>query len=513
MSSPAPATGGTVLGGPASRMRELVELSPSSIFVKDLDGRYLLVNREWSRVTGIPPERALGRTTAECWPAEAGAIGAHETALAKEGTLITEERLITADGPRDFVVVRCFLHDAEGRPNAIAGIATDITERKRVEAELAARDRLFETVMKASPDVITVIDRKGLVVRVSESLQRILGYESGGPSVREMTGLVHGEDLSRAQEAFKRVLDGSSDRVHMRVRVRHSDGRWIDMDASARVLLDDSGEFSGAVVVSRDVTARLAAQKRLRDARAAAEYASAAKSDFLSRMSHELRTPLNSVLGFAQLLEMDELAGAHADAVDHILAAGRHLLDLIDEVLDIARIESGHLRLTMLAVPIAEIVREAVDLTRALAGRTGVSMHVGIGEGFAVRADPQRLRQVLLNLLSNAVKYNHPGGRVDVTCEPAGPGRLRVSVADTGRGVRPEDVERVFEPFDRLGAEQSGPEGTGVGLSLSRQLVEHMGGKLGFTSVHKVGSTFFVELDEAVELAEAVELDSRAELD
>ena len=177
----------------------------------------------------------------------------------------------------------------------------------------------------------------------------------------------------------------------------------------------------------------------------AAEKASKAKSDFLSRMSHELRTPLNSILGFSQLLQLDDLPVLHADSVDQILRAGRHLLDLIDEVLDIARIESGYLELAMVPVAVADLVHDAVALTRPMAERAEVVVRVLVDArgAMAVRADRQRLLQVFLNLLSNAVKYNRPGGHIDITCEDYGRGMLRMAFADTGRGIRPDDMARV----------------------------------------------------------------------
>jgi CheY-like chemotaxis protein len=223
-------------------------------------------------------------------------------------------------------------------------------------------------------------------------------------------------------------------------------------------------------------------------------------------MSHELRTPLNSILGFAQLLQMDELPPDQSEAAAHILRAGRHLLDLIDEVLDIARIESGHLELMMSAVPVAVIVNDAVELTRLMAESAEVLVRIAIDpdSDVLVEADRQRLLQVLLNLLSNAVKYNRAGGHVDVSCHQGVPGRVRIVVADTGRGIRPEDADRVFTPFDRLGAEQSGVEGTGVGLALSQHLVQRMGGRIGFESVPDVGSSFFIELAIASERHEVL---------
>jgi PAS domain S-box-containing protein len=307
---------------------------------------------------------------------------------------------------------------------------------------------------------------------------------------------VHPDDFDDVASLFIRMVTGAVSHLHLRYRARHADGHWVTVDSRAQAVLDGEGHFAGAVVVSRDITDKLESEQRLQTSRESAEKASKAKSDFLSRMSHELRTPLNSILGFAQLLQMDDIPGQQVDAVDHILRAGRHLLDLIDEVLDIARIESGYLELTLAPVVVTEIVSEALELTNPMAARAEVVIRSSVDprDGFVVTADRQRLMQVLLNLLSNAVKYNRPGGRVDVTCDPGPSGRLRLAVADTGRGIRAEDIERVFVPFDRLGLEQTGIEGTGVGLALSQHLCERMGGELGLESVAGVGSTFVVEL-------------------
>jgi CheY-like chemotaxis protein len=253
----------------------------------------------------------------------------------------------------------------------------------------------------------------------------------------------------------------------------------------------------GALVLSRDVTEDLVFEAELLTAVGVAERASLAKSEFLSRMSHELRTPLNSVLGFAQLLEMDDLSDQHRQAVGHILRGGQHLLNLIDEVLDIARIESGHLALSVEPVLVLDVLGDAVDLTRPLADHRQVRLAVDTRScppNTYVLADRQRLLQVLLNLLSNATKYNNQTGRVDISVSRTGDDRAKISVSDSGPGIRAQDMERVFEPFDRLGAEHSGVEGTGVGLTLSKHLVERMGGEIVVASAVGFGSTFTVLL-------------------
>jgi PAS domain S-box-containing protein len=479
-----------------ARLRAILEHSPSAIFVEDLEGRYQLVNSEWSRLTGVSPGEAVGRNASEMWPDTAQAITVDDRhVLAEQGALVTDERRRTADGVRDYMFVRFLLRDAEGTPTGIAGIATDITERKVAERALAERESVLDTVLQASPDIISIMDRHGRIRQESRAQRTMLGYGDAAPEA-DMFALVHPDDFPAVAQTFVDLVEGNTEHVQMRYRVRHADGRWLVFDSRGRALLDEHNRFDGAALVSRDVTAKLESDTKLQAAREAAENASSAKSEFLSRMSHELRTPLNAVLGFAQLLQMDGLPVEQADAVDHILRAGRHLLDLIDEVLDIARIESGHLELAMAPVDVEEIVADAVMLVRPLAERAEVAVHLASAShaGPAVRADRQRLVQVLLNLLSNAVKYNRPGGRVDVTWERVDARRARLVVADTGRGIRSEDLDRVFVPFDRIGAEQTGVEGTGVGLAVSRHLVERMGGAIRVESVPDVGSTFSVEL-------------------
>ncbi|MFY9783021.1 MAG: ATP-binding protein [Acidimicrobiales bacterium] len=230
-------------------------------------------------------------------------------------------------------------------------------------------------------------------------------------------------------------------------------------------------------------------------ARQEAESANRYKSEFISRMSHELRTPLNAVVGFAQLLELEELNDEQRDSVEHITKGGKHLLKLVNEVLDIARIEAGDIALSPEPVLVSDTLSEVVALIRPLAEQRSIRV-LSAPDACAeyVLADRHRLQQVLLNLLSNAVKYNQVGGSITVSCESIGVTRLRLKVADTGKGVSNDQLERIFTPFDRLGAERTGVEGTGIGLSLSRQLVEAMGGLLGLESVEGVGSTFWVEL-------------------
>ena len=274
----------------------------------------------------------------------------------------------------------------------------------------------------------------------------------------------------------------------------------------------ERGPLTTAVL--RDVSALHATQEEKR-AREAVEASSRAKTDFLSRMSHELRTPLNAVIGFAQLLRMDTtrpLSTEQVERVKHVETAGEHLLALVNDVLDLARIESGEMSVTQESVSVGAIVEEAANMVSPLVSDAGVEIFLTLGARAKprrsasligeppvadldvwVQADRVRLRQILVNLLSNAVKYNRPGGSVTLDWHAAN-GRCEVSVADTGQGIPSQQLSNLFEPFNRLGAESSKVEGTGIGLVLSRQLAEMMGGELQISSVFGEGTTALLTL-------------------
>jgi signal transduction histidine kinase/CheY-like chemotaxis protein len=234
-------------------------------------------------------------------------------------------------------------------------------------------------------------------------------------------------------------------------------------------------------------------ERELQVARDEAIAATQAKDEFLSRISHELRTPLTAVLGFGQLLQLEQLGEENADSVNHIVAAGEHLLALINDILDISRIEAGEISMSLEAIVLAEVVEESLSLLRPLAASRRVNL-LSSDIGGVVQADRQRLKQVLLNLVSNAIKYNREEGTVTISSGGATPTTLVCTVADTGVGIAAQDMDRLFQPFDRLGAETMGVEGTGVGLSLSKALTEAMHGSLTAESVQGEGSAFHVTL-------------------
>lgn len=230
------------------------------------------------------------------------------------------------------------------------------------------------------------------------------------------------------------------------------------------------------------------------------EQVSLAKSQFLSQMSHELRTPLNAIIGFAQLMQMDDqehpLAETHLDSVNEILKAGLHLLGLINELLDLAKIESGKISVNIGSINLAELIKDCQTLITPLAQNKGLALLVDncLPENIELQADPKRAKQILLNFLSNAVKYNRPHGSINLSSRRVDDNRVRISITDTGNGLAEQQQQLLFQSFQRLGADNTEIEGTGIGLAITKQLAELMNGTVGVSSTPGVGSTFWVEL-------------------
>jgi PAS domain S-box-containing protein len=398
-----------------------------------------------------------------------------------------------------------------------------LTANKTLQAEIADRIRAEEELRRSEASLALAqrVARLGsweqeLIgedkvrprsLRWSEETFRIFGCEpDASVDVWELFQRgVHPDDLPEVIAAFARAQQsGEPYRVDHRIVL--PDGRERIVHEEADFIRDErTGEPVKVIGTVQDITERTRSEEHRR-AKEEAERANLAKSEFLSRMSHELRTPLNAILGFGQLLQMHTLNDEQQVSAEHIVRAGRHLLGLIDEVLDIARIESGHIELSLEPVHVGEVLRETLALIRPLAEERGIRVRISGNQspGDAhVFADRQRFRQVLLNLFSNAVKYNADGGQVVLGCLPpscAG-GRIRLRVADTGPGISADKQARLFTPFDRLGAEYGKVAGTGLGLALCKRLVETMGGEIGVEeksdSVLGCGAVFWVELPSA----------------
>jgi PAS domain S-box-containing protein len=316
--------------------------------------------------------------------------------------------------------------------------------------------------MTALPVLVARVSvTEGRLTYVSANVERLFGIsEAAALAPGFLEQHIHPDDLPEVQQRLARVA-ANGVQESLEYRFRRGDGSYVWLSTVGVPEVDASGRVTGIFGYGWDVSDRRRAEDARREAQEAAEAANRAKSEFLSRMSHELRTPLNAVLGFAQLLELEALTDDQRDAVAHILKGGGHLLDLINEVLDISRVEAGDLAMSPEPVLVAELVDDAVELIRPLADQRGIQLVVDRSGGCDcyMFADRQRVQQVLLNLLSNAVKYNRPRGTVAVSCEQPAATRVRVSVADTGMGIPAERMALLFTPFERLGAEHTVEEG------------------------------------------------------
>jgi PAS domain S-box-containing protein len=369
------------------------------------------------------------------------------------------------------------------------------------EVELQDAKAFLEQLIAASPSMIFRFEPDTLrATYVSPNVGWLLGYTNeeviGVPGFWE--AIIHPDDRDEAIGQLRRAMESTVVQIEQEYRCRGKDGRYRWFFKLMRIEYDADARPLSVLGYALDIADRKAAEEEARVAKRESERANRAKSEFLSRMSHDLRTPLNAVLGFAQLLETESLTASQLDSVSQILRGGRHLLELINEVLDIARIEAGQLSLSPEAVPVAAVIQLVVDFLTPLGLPRRITVHADVdpNDTIHVRADQQRLRQVLLNLVGNAVKYNHEGGAVRVTCATQADGRVLISVTNTGMGIPAHKLPLLFRPFERLGAEQGPVEGTGLGLAVSKALTEAMGGTIGVRSDPESGTTFWIELPE-----------------
>ena len=427
---------------------------------------------------------------------------------------IYELTYIRKDGSRFPAVVSVTaLRDDQGEIIGYLLIGTDNTARKQVEAEQELldqrlRDQQFYTrsLIESNIDALMTTDPRGIISDVNQQMEALTGCTRdeliGAPFKNYFT------DPERAEAGIKRVL-AEAKVTDYELTARARDGKETVVSYNATTFHDRDRKLKGVFAAARDVTDRKRFESKqqetnveLERASAAAKRANLAKSDFLSSMSHELRSPLNAILGFAQLIKSDSPppTASQVASIDQILQGGWYLLELINEILDLAQIESGKLALSLEPTSLADVLLECQAMIEPQALKRGVTMTFPEFGGDAwVHADRTRLKQVLINLLSNAIKYNRSNGTVavDRTVVPAegnAPERIRVSVQDTGLGLSPDKLLQLFQPFNRLGQERSAEEGTGIGLVMSKRLVELMDGVIGVESIAGSGSVFWFEL-------------------
>ena len=422
---------------------------------------------------------------------------------------IYELTYIRKDGSRFPAVVSVTaLRDAQGGIIGYLLIGTDNTARKQVEEEQKKldqrlRDQQFYTrsLIESNIDAIMTTDPRGIITDVNKQMEALTDCTRdeliGAPFKNYFT------DPERAEAAIKLVL--SEKKVtDYELTARARDGKDTVVSYNATTFYDRDRRLQGVFAAARDVTERKRFEHALQEsnielesAKSAAEKANLAKSDFLSSMSHELRSPLNAILGFAQLMEASDPlpTPSQKESITQILQAGWHLLKLINEVLDLAVVESGKVSLSPEPVLLAEVLSECQAMMEPQAQQRAISMTFPEWDSaLFVRADRTRLKQVVINLLSNAIKYNRKNGSVGLACTATDSDRIRISVKDTGAGLPPEKLAQLFQSFNRLGQEARSEEGTGIGLVVSKRLVELMGGVIGVTSTVGVGSVFWIEL-------------------
>ncbi len=419
---------------------------------------------------------------------------------------IYELTYIRKDGSRFPAIVSVTaLRDDQASIIGYLLIGTDNSARKHVEETLRWTEESFRLMVESVSDyAIVMLDPHGLVVSWNTGAERIKGYHA-----EEIVGLHFArfypvedvEDGKPQRDLDLAAASGRHEDEGWRVR---KDGSTFWANVVFTAIRDQAGSLRGFAKLTRDLTERNKVEAALTNAKATAERANLAKSDFLSSMSHELRSPLNAILGFAQLMESDSPppTDSQKESIGQILHAGWYLLELINEILDLAMIESGKLSMSLEPVSLVEVMLECQSMIEPLAQQRGISMTFPSFDGpYSVKADRTRVKQVLINLLSNAIKYNHVGGSVVVDCcATKNPGYVRVTVTDTGPGLPPEKVAQLFQPFNRLGQGGNAEEGTGIGLVVSKRLVELMDGVIGVESTVGTGSVFWVELLSTVSL-------------
>jgi two-component system, sensor histidine kinase and response regulator len=494
-----------------------LEATDNGILVIDRAGRVVSSNRRFAQMWRIPEDLLTTRDDQKLLAHVIGQLADPQQFLDKVLALYDQPEATSRDTLTfgDGRIFARFSHP-QRLGTAILGRVwsfLDITEQARAEQSVRElswamteelerserQRRLLQSLLSAIPDAVWMKDSNGVFLFCNAEFEQMLGLNEA-----QILGTTDDDyfppEVALAFRADdRRAAESPTPILREEWLTYASDGRrarWATVKTAVR---SEDGKLLGVLGIARDVTKQHALLAELEQAHRAALAANAAKSSFLTSMSHELRTPLNVIIGFSQMLELGvptPLLPQQQEAVGHILVSGRHLLALINEVLDLARIESGRLDLSLETVMLQPLIEEAITLSQPAATARQIAIQPLADTGLALHADRTRLRQVLLNLLSNAVKYNRPGGQIRVDCQPQGE-RVRVTVTDTGHGIPAAHHSEVFQPFLRLSAERSNIEGTGIGLVLCKYMIDAMGGRIGFDSEPERGSRFWFELARA----------------
>ena len=479
------------------------------VIATDDRGRVTLLNPLAEKLTGWKQADAAGHPVADIFH-----IIHKETRLPafipvmdtlKKGTihgLANHTVLIARDGSECDIADSCApIRDRDGQIIGVVLVFSDVTDEYAVQQAL--RDQQFYTrsLIESNIDALMTTDPSGIITDVNQQMIALTGCARGAligtPFKNYFT------DPARAEAGIKQVL--SEKKVtDYELTTRARNGKETEVSYNAATFYNAEGKLQGVFAAARDITERKRLDQVLHDkntelenAKLLAEKANLAKSIFLSQMSHELRTPLNAILGFAQLLEISSPPPSEIQMqrLHQIVKAGWYLLELINEILDLAVIESGKLSLSQEAVSLSEVMRECQSMIEPEAVKHAIHVNfIPFDESWFAHADRTRVKQVLINLLSNAIKYNRELGTVVVECSVSSPDRIQISIKDSGEGLPPEKLLQLFQPFNRLGQENGAEEGTGIGLVVTKQLIELMGGTISVKSTVGVGSEFCIEL-------------------
>ncbi|MDQ2825604.1 MAG: PAS domain S-box protein, partial [Actinomycetota bacterium] len=493
-----------------ARAWRLLQTFPESVVVVNAAGIIELVNTRALALFGYQPGELIGQ------PVEHLVAGLHQKyrahrascgAGSEPGPLSMGPEVFAACKDGSTVPVEVHLSGiALATGPAVLATIRDVSDRRLADAERRISDERFRVSFENAPVGMAMIDlhrdHAGRFLQVNAALCALTGHTEAQLLATTTAAITHPDDRGDTVANVGRLARGTTTRWDTDKRYTTATGTDVWVHLIVSVVHDGAGHPSHGVCQVEDITTRKAAEAALRHARHEAERANAAKDEFLSRLSHELRTPLNAVLGFAQLLERDDLSPKHDGFVGHILRGGRHLLAMIDDVLDVTAIDAGRLDLRPENVDVDGLLCDLLGLMQPLATANHVLLRFTPAGPPATRltADPHRLRQVLINLLSNAIKYNQPGGTVDVTVDDTVDVHghcVSIAVIDTGLGIPAADLPRLFTAFDRLGRESTAIEGTGIGLALSQRLVTLMSGRLEVKTATGTGSTFTVTLPGA----------------